>query len=387
MKEAIYMSRRSVRDLLQPFKDVVDQPYERLRQWKDSNEKKVVGCSPMHFPEELIHAAGMLPVVLQESDEPITEGFSFIHPFFCGITRNIVDIASKGELGFFDGLVYSDICIQNRNAVCTLKQLLPTMQVEFMQLPTCLNREGVMDRTVKELEKMQLRLENMAGCKIDDASLEASIKVFNRNRFLLRKLHDLYQANPALISFREKQLVVQSSMLMPKEEHSERMEDLLGALENVSPAPAQGKRLFLSGHLCQGPKADILELIEGMGGIFTDDDLYTGYRYYALDVPEEGSPMESLANRYLDSSLPIPTRSDPAARWEDFVVDKARESRAQGVVVLVAKYCEPHLFIYPFIKEALDKAGIPHIMLETEHEVVSLEGLRTRLQAFIEMLG
>lgn len=381
------MSKRTVGDLMQSFRDVVDRPYERLRQWKESNEKKVVGCSPMHFPEELVHAAGMLPVVLQESDEPITEGFSYIHPFFCGITRNIIDIASKGELGFFDGLVYSDICIQNRNAVCTLKQVLPKMWVEFLQLPTCLSREGVMDRTIKELEHMRLRLENMAGRKIDDASLEQSIGVFNRNRSLLRQLHELYKANPALISFREKQLVVQSSMLIPKEEHSELMEDLLAGLEKESPPPVEGKRLFLSGHLCQGPKADILGLIEGMSGVFVDDDLYTGYRYYALDVPVNGSPIESLAKRYLDSSLPIPTRSDPDTRWEDFVVDKARDSGAQGVVVLIAKYCEPHLFIYPFIKEALDKAGIPHVMLETEHEVVSLEGMRTRLQAFIEMLG
>jgi benzoyl-CoA reductase subunit C len=381
------MSKRSVDDLMQPFRDVVDRPYERLRQWKQAHDKKVVGCSPMHFPEELVHAAGMLPVVLQESEEPVTDGFAYVHPFFCGITRNIIDIASKGELGFFDGLVYSDICIQNRNAVCTLKQVLPKMQVEFLQLPTCLDREGVIDRTIKELEHMRLRLENMAGRRIDDTGLVESIGVFNRNRSLLRQLHNLYRENPALMSFREKQVVVQAGMLMPKEEHSAFVEDLLGAFENADPSPEEGKRLFLSGHLCQGPKADILELIKGMGAVFVDDDLYTGYRYYALDVPVNGNPIESLAKRYLDSSLPIPTRSDRAARWEDFVVDRARDSGAQGVVVLVAKYCEPHLFIYPFIKEALDKAGIPHVMLETEHEVVSLEGMKTRLQAFVEMLG
>ena len=119
----------------------------------------------------------------------------------------------------------------------------------------------------------------------------------------------------------QKLLVVQSSMLMPKEQHSELVQDLLVAFENVSPSPAEGKRLYLSGHLCQGPKTDILDLIEGMGGRIADDDLYTGYRYYALDVPVNGNPTESLAKRYLDSSLPIPTRSDPAMRWEDFVVN------------------------------------------------------------------
>ena len=109
-------------DIMSRFRDVLDTPYEKLRQWKEANGKKVVACSPMHFPEELIHAAGMLPVVLQESDEAITTGFSYIYPFFCGITRNIVDIAVKGQLSFLDGLVYTDICVQNRTAACMLKQ-------------------------------------------------------------------------------------------------------------------------------------------------------------------------------------------------------------------------------------------------------------------------
>ena len=69
------------------------------------------------------------------------------------------------------------------------------------------------------------------------------------------------------------------------------------------------------------------------------------------------------------------------------MVERAQNCNAQGAVVLIAKYCEPHLFHYPFIKEALKGAGIPHLMLETEHELVSLEGMKTRLQAFMEMLS
>jgi len=86
----------NVNEVMKRFRAVVDTPYEKLGLWKEANQKKVVGVSPMHFPEELIHAAGMLPVVLQETDEAITTGFSHIYPFFCGITRNIVDVAVKG---------------------------------------------------------------------------------------------------------------------------------------------------------------------------------------------------------------------------------------------------------------------------------------------------
>ncbi len=381
------MSGSTMKDVMNRFRDVVDTPYEKLKLWKEANGKKVVACSPMHFPEELIHAAGMLPVVLQETDEAITTGFSHIYPFYCGITRNIIDIAVKGQLSFLDGLVYTDICIQNRNAACTLKQVMPASYVEYVQLPTSLTRDGVMDDTIRELERIKAKLEQLAGRKIDDTSLKQSILVFNRNRLLLRQLHELRRANPSVLSYRDLQVIVKSSMLMPKEEHTELLEGLVTQLEKVKPSSLEGKRLFLSGHLCQSLKPDILDLIEGVGGIIVDDDLYTGYRYYAVDVAVDGSPIQALAKRYLEKSLPVPTRSYLPVRWENYIVERVKNSGAHGVAVLMAKYCEPHLFSYPFVKKALEIAGVPHIMLETEHEVVSLEGVRTRLQAFVEMLG
>jgi benzoyl-CoA reductase subunit C len=381
------MSESDVNEAMNRFRDVVDRPYEKLGLWKKSNQVKIVGCSPMHFPEELIHAAGMLPVLLQETEEAVTEGFSHVHPFFCGITRNMIDICTKGQLNFFDALFYSDICIQNRNAACTLRNIMPAGHVEFVQFPTCLNREGVLANTLHELQKIKARLENLSGRKIDDTSLMQSIQLFNKNRSLLRQLHELFKIKPRVLPFRDRQIIVKAAMLMPKEEHTELVESLLTELQAIESHPPQGPKLFLSGHLCQGPKTDILDLIERAGGIIVDDDLYTGYRYYATDVKINGSPIEAIAERYIDKSVPIPTRSDEKIKWDRYVVDKAKESRAQGVVVLMAKYCEPHLFLYPFIKRALNEAGIPHLMVETEHEVVSLEGIRTRLQAFIEMLG
>ncbi|MBM3119933.1 MAG: 2-hydroxyacyl-CoA dehydratase [Chloroflexi bacterium] len=380
------MPRSKISGITDKFRAVVDEPYEKLKQWKEVNKKKIVGCSPMHFPEELIHAAGMLPVVLQETDETITTGFSYIYPFFCGITRNLIDIGVKGQLGFLDGLIYSDLCVQNRTAASILRQNLPSIYVEFAQLPSSFTKEGVMEDTIKELDRIKANLEKLTGRKIDDKSLKQSILVYNKNRSLLRRLHDLHRADPKLLPYRDMQVIVQSSMLMPKEEHTQLLEELLSEMEGMKPTSVKGSRLFLSGHLCQSPKADILDLIEGVGGVIVDDDLYTGYRHYAVDVEVNGSPIQALAKRHLEKSLPVPTRTDLPIRWEKYLVDRVKASKAQGAVILVVKFCEPHLFYYPFIKEALAKACIPHIMVETEHEVVSLEGVRTRLQAFIEML-
>jgi len=368
------------------FNEVAESPYDWLRRWKEDHEVKIVGCSPMQFPEELIHAGGMLPVVLQETKETVTEGLYQVHPFFCGITRNVVDMAAKGHLSFFDALLYSNICIQNANAALTLKQMLPGERVAYVQLPTSINRKDAMADTVRELEKTKGVLEKMADRQIDDAAIAHSIALYNENRALMRKMHALCGRNPDLLTFAQRQTIVISGMVMPREGHTQLLEHLLKGLDEKTGEGSGGRRIFLSGHLCQAPKREILDIIEEVGGRIVDDDLYTGYRYYALDAETTGSPMEALAKRYLDPSVPVPTRSDGKIRWEKYVAEKAETCKADGVIILLAKYCEPHLFSYPFIKRTLADRGIPHLMIETEHEAMSLEGIRTRVQAFMEML-
>ncbi len=373
-------------ETMKRFRTLVESPYEELAGWKDKTGKKVVACSPMHFPEELIHASGMLPVVLQETNEVITTGFSYIYPFYCGITRNLIDVASKGQLDFLDGICYTDICIQARAGSAILRRILKKPQVFHIRPPMVMNRVDILEATVEEYGKIKALIEKIAVTTIDNKSLSNSIAVYNRNRSLLRTLRELRKKNPGVLSYSNMVTIVQAGMLMPKEEHNDLLEKLILSLKKAKVPDDKRIKVFLSGNLCQKPKLDIVDLIEEAGGTVIDDDLYTGFRYYAVDAGADGSPLQSLAKLYIDQSLPIPTRTYPPLRWDKYLTQRAGESGAKGVVVLMVKYCEPHLFNYPFIKESLAAAGIPHIMLETEHEVVSLEGVKTRLQAFMEML-
>ena len=78
--------------------------------------------------------------------------------------------------------------------------------------------------------------------------------------------------------------------------------------------------------------------------------------------------------------------SEKSNQWADYIVKSVKESGAAGVIILMVKHCAPHLLYYPYLKKVLAEAGIPHLLLTTEHELISLEGTRTRLQAFVEML-
>jgi benzoyl-CoA reductase subunit C len=145
-------------------------------------------------------------------------------------------------------------------------------------------------------------------------------------------------------------------------------------------------RIHLSGHFCHGPRPELLDMIEERGALVVDDDLYTGFRYISTDVSEEGDPMEALTRWYFDRNTRVPcsTRAQTTVDWEDYLLKSMRNSRAAGVVILMPKFCEPHMLYYPELRKALERAEVPYLLIETEHEGLPLEGLSTRVEAFLE---
>ncbi len=117
------------------------------------------------------------------------------------------------------------------------------------------------------------------------------------------------------------------------------------------------------------------------------DDLCSGSRHF-LNRPSvghaEADPLAALADYYLERP-PCPTKYHPAHEPGAHLLDQVRQARAEGVVFVAEKFCEPHAFDYTRVLPALDRAGVPHLLLEME-QTPSLEALRTRLQAFVEIL-
>lgn len=373
-------------DILSEFRAVAAKRYQTLTEWKRDCAGKIIGCVPMHFPEELVAAAGAFPLLLLEGDQPVTQGHQHIAPFFCGYTRSNIDLAVKDELNFLDGLIVLDTCLQMRGLWAVLNERLSLPFNKFIQFPAAVKQPYALTLVQNELADLRSQLEEFSGYPIDDESIRRAISTYNRNRALLRQLYDLRLAKPGLLSAKDMASVITAGTLMPKEEHSALLEKLISQLKERQVAGAQPIRLFVSGHLCYAPQDYILDLIEEVGTIVVDDDLYTGRRYCSRDADVVGDPVEALARRHTDRALPCPTLWDQENSYADYLVTAAKASRAQGVVILLVKFCEPHMFAYPELKQALSAARIPHLTLETEHEVVSLGQTKTRLQAFVEMI-
>jgi benzoyl-CoA reductase/2-hydroxyglutaryl-CoA dehydratase subunit BcrC/BadD/HgdB len=128
-----------------------------------------------------------------------------------------------------------------------------------------------------------------------------------------------------------------------------------------------------------------MQVLEHVGARIVGDRLGMGSLYYSLEIPENGDPIKALAEGYLKYPFCSTIHKDTSSRAED-LIEQAHHTHAHGVVLLGMKFCEPEFFDYPDLKERLEKAGIPVLVLETELGMSAIGPVRTRIEAFLETL-
>jgi len=229
----------------------------------------------MHFPGELAHAAGALPLLLQEGEDAITVGLGSMFPFYCGYTRSVVDQALKGEYAFLDAILFGDHCVQLLGAADAIRCNMPGTRILFNQLISSMDAPWAAEQAKETFRQLKRELEEVIGSSISPDALRTSIKIFNKNRALIRRLYDLRKTGRLAMSAAQLQHIVKSSMVMDKETHTGWLEQLLEAIAAKPPARPYGVPIYLSGHFCQPPKLALLDLIEGCGAtVVGDDPLY-----------------------------------------------------------------------------------------------------------------
>jgi benzoyl-CoA reductase subunit C len=298
--------------------------------------------------------------------------------------RSSFDQFLKGGFDFADGLVFSDICDQEKRIASLLRLHFSSRFFHFVRFPKKLHGAGSKAHLMSELMRLRTALEDLAGSKIADDELQRSISLYNHTRTLLTQAYQLRRNSPRSFSGDELSIVVTAAMVMPKEEYNSLFSDYLQRKQNHRLSAEDRVGLVIAGSPCEDLEPGISQMIEEVGGVVVDDDIFTGSRYFASAVPERGDPLVALADGYLQG-IACPTKHDPTEKWADRVLAIAKQSSASGVVVLLPKYCEIYAFEYPHLKSLLAEHGIPHLLLECDHSGATA-GMKTRLQAFVETL-
>jgi bzd-type benzoyl-CoA reductase N subunit len=370
---------------LDAFHKVLADPYGYAERLKAVGRRKIVGTFCSYAPEEIIVAAGAHPLRLFGTGEKIRLAEAHLQSYCCSLVRGALEDALSGRLAFLDGVVFPHTCdsIQRLSDMWRLN-IADGFHIDLV-LPVKLNTPSARRYFVDVLIKFREELGIKLGVAITDDSLRAAIVLYNRIRGALTKIHTFSGDRPGPLKGSDLYAITRAAMVMDRTCLAPLLEEVASGLERTSgeAAAAKRKRILLSGGVCNHP--DIYTIIEEAGGVVVGDDLCTGSRYFSGPIDEEAEPVAAIAERLLERVV-CPAKHTGLTDRADHLVRLTRERRAQGVVFFLLKFCDPHAFDYPYLKEALDRVGIASMVVEVEDRLPADGQLRTRFEAFIEMI-
>ncbi|HEV2283111.1 MAG TPA: 2-hydroxyacyl-CoA dehydratase family protein [bacterium] len=382
-------SAHSVDAILEDCRALVEDPgFPAVHRWLEANPGgKVLGHFQVYFPEEIPHAAGMLPVKIlgAGSAVQIRKADARIAAFVCSIIRSSLELALTGRLDFLSVFVTPPICDAARNACGVWVRNLPQLNCQMLYLPQNVTSPHALPYLRDEYRRIAGVVEEAAGRPITEDALRRSVALFNENRRLLRELHRVKRETPWLLSAVEAYTLVRAGGVMPREEHNVLLREVLDLLPQ-RPGKRQDKiRVVFEGGYCEQPPADLLAVIQDACYI-VDDDLLIGLRWLTEDVPAGGEPFANLAAAYLDGSTYSPVQHDPRKPKSEMLLRRIREAKAEAAIVAAPKMCEPGLEEQVNHIRALEGAGIPHLVMEFEEKMTVFEQMRMEVETFAESL-
>ncbi|MBN2439397.1 MAG: 2-hydroxyacyl-CoA dehydratase [Deltaproteobacteria bacterium] len=371
---------------IEECRQILKDPDGYVKGMKAETGRKVVGYFCSYTPEEIVLAAGAHPFRLFGSGEKIHLAEAHLQSYCCSLVRGALEDALGGRLDFLDGVVFPHTCdsIQRLSDIWRLN--VPACFHLDVVLPVKLDTDGARWYLIDVLRRFREDLGKKLGVTISDEALRAAIRTMNRIRTALTRIDDLKGERPEILMGSDLYALVRAAMILDRTRMSSLLEEVVAELEKKSLSMVAAwpkKRIVLSGGVSNHP--DIYTIIEEAGGAVIGDDLCTGSRWFGGLIDEKTDPVAAIAGRYLDRIV-CPAKHRGLTGRADHLVRLVREKRAQGVVFFLLKFCDPHAFDYPYLKEALDRARIPSLLMEVEDRLPADGQLRTRFEAFIEMI-
>ena len=372
-------------EVLKNFVKITEDPARYLRHWKDTTGGTIIGTLCSYVPEEIVTATGALSYRLLGAERSISRADSHLQSYCCAFVRSALDQALNDELDWIDGMVFPHTC-DSIQRLSDIWRLNTKFDMHFnVNLPVKLNTESAETYLKAVLQRFKNELEIALKKKISNHDLQTAASLYNAIRENMRQLYRMKSSHPKIISGHDLFNVNRASMVMERHDFLSKLEELVSGLKSIKAGENDhdAKRVFLTGSVCY--VLDIYNDIEKLGMAIVGDDLCTGYRYHSGVLDESLDPLLALTKRFVKRAVCPAKHHEPLTRAED-ILRSARENNADGVIFLRMKFCDPHAFDYPMIKELLEKVNIPTMLLEFEEGKASSGPIKNRLEAFAEMI-
>jgi benzoyl-CoA reductase/2-hydroxyglutaryl-CoA dehydratase subunit BcrC/BadD/HgdB len=360
---------------------------------KEASEagKKVVGMYCVFSPQEIAIAADAITVTLcGTKQEPIEDAEKELPRNLCPLIKSSYGFAVTGKCPYFhfsDVLLAETTCDGKKKMYELMGKIKP---MHIMNLPQTAQGEEALELWKNEMNRFKSFLEQQFSVEITDEKLKAAIKLMNRERSAMKRLHKLNAHKPAPMTGMDMML---SQWLkgfnVDKEAGIELIERVIKEVEEqmskgIYAFDEKAPRILLTGCPIGSGSEKVLKILEESGASVVALENCTGYKGLDVMVDENIDPITALAEKYL--STPCSCMSNNNGRL-DLIERLAKEYQVDGVVDLTWQACHTYniesFTVKNFVK---DKLNLPFIQIETDYSDSDAGQIKTRVEAFIETI-
>ncbi len=357
--------------------------------WK-ANGGKVLGFYCTDMPEQIIHAAGMLPFRLRGTgNRDFMLSDSILSRFNCTFMRSTLNLAMGKQYGFLDGLVVGNTCDHIRRMYDIWGKKLKFNPRFFLSFPHVFSNEGK-GWVRQELEQFIQQLSQAFKCEISSKDLLQALEVYRRNAQLMKQVHDLRQLETPKLSGSDFIRIAIANSSVRKDHANEQLTQLLPLLKENPPIKKVRARLMVVGSFVDNP--DFIDVLEHAGGVVVADSLCLGARsYWDEDLWNEkytmaGDPIDELVKRCYERTL-CPRMMGGHSGRLSFIQTETKRARVDGIILERIEFCDLHGCSNMLLQHALEDSGIPTLSLDREYFLGDTGRFKTRVEAFLEKIG
>ena len=366
----------------------------RIKELQDAKAqgKKVIGTFCVFVPEEIVLAADGVQVGLCAGAEAGKDAAEKVLPRnTCALIKSFVGFKLSRLCPFIEScdlVVGETTCDGKKKAYEIFADYAPVYVMEIPQMKNACDRE----LWRAEVLRFKDKVEEVTGKSITAPKLNEAIRLVNDRRRVLQRLNRLRAAGPTPISGRDALLINQISFYDDPVRFTEKIGLLCDELEEQVKAgkgivPKETPRLMLSGCPMAVPNWKLPYVIESSGAVIVGEESCIGTRNTRDLVEESGGTMDELLNALVDRYMRIDCACfTPNTERLDNIVSMARDLKADGVIHYGLSFCQPYAMEAFKVEKALEAADIPMLSIETDYSMEDVEQLKTRVEAFVEMV-
>ena len=374
---------RTAKEIINEFKAIADNPRKAMDDYKKETGKGAVGIMPVYCPEEIVHAAGYLPIGMWGAQKKqISKARTYLPPFACSIMQSVMELQLEGVYDDLEAVIFSVPCDTLKCMSQKWNRPVPAIVFTHPQ-----NRKIAKDAANvfarEEFNIVKEKLEDILDVHISNKAIKNSIAVYNENRAACREFSDVAAEYAAVVTPSDRHAVIKARWFMEKSRHTALVKELIAALK-AEPAPEfKGKKIIVTG--IQVEPYDVLDIFQENGFAIVADDLAQETRNFRQDVPDDDDALMALArawNEFDGCSL----ATDANKPKGQMIIDAVKKCGADAVVVCMMKFCDPEEFDYPILLQEFEAAGVKNLYIEIDQESTAFEQVKTRIQTFAEIL-